>query len=71
MHRLHAKHTEIFKDSIEEIEKTYKPEEQPGHPIHTFVLENKELDKLVNIQIKGHLEDFVQADSPEKMCLCF
>ncbi|MDR7078067.1 DUF438 domain-containing protein [Neobacillus niacini] len=67
MHRLHAKHTEIFKDSIEEIEKTYKPEEQPGHPIHTFVLENKELDKLVNIQIKGHIEDFVQADSPENV----
>ena len=67
MHRLHAKHTEIFKGSIEEIEKTYKPEEQPGHPIHTFILENKELDKLVNIQIKGHLEQFVQADSPENV----
>src|SRR4051794_20567420 len=39
MDRIHAKHTEIFKDSIEEIEKTNKPEEQPGHPIHTFILE--------------------------------
>ncbi|MEH7275088.1 DUF438 domain-containing protein [Neobacillus vireti] len=67
MHRLHAKHTEIFKDSIEEIEKINKPEEQPGHPIHTFILENKELDKLVNITIQGHLEEFTQADNPENV----
>src|SRR4051794_24791726 len=51
--RLHAKHTEIFKGYIEAIEKTNKPEEQPGHPIHTFILENKEIDKLVNAQMKG------------------
>ncbi|MEH7180278.1 DUF438 domain-containing protein [Neobacillus vireti] len=67
MHQLHAKHTEIFKDSIEEIEKTNKPEEIPGHPIHTFILENRELDKLANITIQGDLGEFVQADSPENV----
>jgi uncharacterized protein len=67
MHRLHAKHTEIFKGSIEEIEKTNKPEEQPGHPIHTFILENKEIDKLVNTQMKGHIEQFDKEDSPENV----
>ncbi|NWQ44694.1 DUF438 domain-containing protein [Bacillus sp. EB106-08-02-XG196] len=67
MHRLHAKHTEIFRGSIEEVEKTYKPEEQPGHPIHTFILENKELDKLVNTQLQVHLEQFEKDDSSENI----
>ncbi|MCM3694742.1 DUF438 domain-containing protein [Neobacillus niacini] len=67
MHRLHAKHTEIFRGAIEEVEKTYKPEEQPGHPIHTFILENKELDKLVNIQLQVHLEQFEKDDNSENI----
>jgi uncharacterized protein len=67
MHRLHAKHTEIFRESIEEVEKTYKPEEQPGHPIHTFILENKELDKLVNTQLQVHLEQFEKDDNAENI----
>jgi uncharacterized protein len=67
MHRLHAKHTEIFKGAIEEIENTNKPEEQPGHPIHTFKLENQELDKLVNTQLKVHLEQFEKEDSRENI----
>ncbi|WHX98641.1 DUF438 domain-containing protein [Neobacillus sp. DY30] len=67
MHRLHAKHTEIFKGSIEKIENTNKPEEQPGHPIHTFKLENKELDKLVNTKLKLHLEQFEKDDSYENV----
>jgi uncharacterized protein len=67
MHRLHAKHTEIFRGSIEEVEKTYKPEEQPGHPIHTFILENKELDKLVNTQLQVHLEQFEKDDNSENI----
>ena len=67
MHHLHAKHTEIFRGSIEEVEKTYKPEEQPGHPIHTFIIENKELDKLVNTQLQVHLEQFEKEDSSENI----
>jgi uncharacterized protein len=69
MHRLHAKHTEIFKGAIEEAEKTNKPEEQPGHPIHTFILENKELDKLVNTQLQVHLGQFEIEDSQEIVLL--
>jgi DUF438 domain-containing protein len=67
MHHLHAKHTEIFRGSIEEVEKTYKPEEQPGHPIHTFIIENKELDKLVNTQLQVHLKQFEKEDSSENI----
>lgn len=69
MHRLHAKHTEIFKGAIEEIEKTNKPEDLPGHPIHTFILENKEIDKLVNTQLQCHLDQFEMEDSPENILL--
>ncbi|SDN44994.1 DUF438 domain-containing protein [Bacillus sp. OK048] len=67
MHRLHSKHTEIFKDAIEEIEKTNKPEEQPGHPIHTFILENKELDKLVNDQMQRHVHEFQIEDNSDNV----
>jgi uncharacterized protein len=69
MHHLHAKHTEIFKEAIEEEEKTNKPEEQPGHPIHTFILENKELDKLVNTQLQVHLDQFEIEDNQENVLL--
>ncbi|MEH7253783.1 DUF438 domain-containing protein [Neobacillus niacini] len=67
MHRLHSKHTEIFKGAIEEIEKTNKPEEQPGHPIHTFILENKELDKLVNGQMQKHVHEFQMEDNSDNV----
>ncbi|NYE07264.1 hypothetical protein F4694_004049 [Bacillus niacini] len=69
MHRLHAKHTEIFKGAIEEVEKTNKPEEQHGHPIHTFIVENKELDKLVNTQLQVHLDQFEIEDNQENVLL--
>ncbi|THE14154.1 DUF438 domain-containing protein [Bacillus timonensis] len=57
-------HREIFKDLIEETMATH-PEEQPGHPVHTFKLENRELEKLVNDRIKPHLQTFEQEDHEE------
>ena len=51
MMRIYSAHTEIFKGSIEEEAQTLNsPEDQPGHPVHTFKLENKELDKPDSIQ---------------------
>lgn len=67
MHGLHAKHTEILKGSIVEIENTNKLEEQPGHPIHAFKLENQELDKLINTQLKVHLEEFEKEENHENI----
>ena len=60
-------HAAVFKGSIEEIHRPQKPEEIPGHPIHTFQLENRELEKLVNriipflekVQITDNKEDIV------------
>jgi len=37
-------HVEVFKESLEQ-EKA--PEEVPGHPVHTFMLENREIEKVL------------------------
>lgn len=63
--RLCSVHTAIFKGSIEEIHRSDKAEEQPGHPIHTFKLENKEIDRLVNFKLQLHYDRFEKDDSDE------
>ncbi|MBN8201399.1 DUF438 domain-containing protein [Bacillus sp. NTK034] len=42
-----------------------KPEEQPGHPIHTFIRENRAIDKHLREKVKVHLEAFIQEDNGE------
>jgi len=63
--RLCSVHTAIFKGSIEEIHRSDKPEDQPGHPIHTWKLENKEIDMLVNFKLQLHMDRFEKDDSDE------
>lgn len=63
--RLCSVHTAIFKGSIQEIHRSEKPEDQPGHPIHTWKLENKEVDLLVNFKLQLHKERFEKEDSDE------
>lgn len=63
--RLCSVHTAIFKGSIEEIHRSEKPEDQPGHPVHTWKLENKEIDLLVNFKLQLHMERFEKEDSDE------
>lgn len=65
--RLCSVHTAIFKGSIEEIHRSDQPEDQPGHPIHTFKLENKEIDLLVNFKLQLHYERFEKEDSEENV----
>ncbi|HDX9578921.1 TPA: DUF438 domain-containing protein [Bacillus pseudomycoides] len=65
--RLCSVHTAIFKGSIEEIHRSDKPEDQAGHPVHTFKLENKKIDKLVNFKLQLHYERFEKDDSEENM----
>lgn len=45
-------HAAVFKGSIEEIHRPQKPEEIPGHPVHTFRLENRQLEKLIDEKIR-------------------
>lgn len=63
--RLCSVHAAVFKGSIEEIHRSEKPEDQPGHPIHTWKLENKEVDMLVNFKLQLHVERFEKEDSDE------
>ena len=44
---------------------TQKPEEQPGHPIHTFVLENKEILELLHSRLQPNFEQFIKEDSAD------
>ena len=65
--RLCSVHTAIFKGSIDEIHRSEQPEDQPGHPIHTFKLENKEIDMLVNFKIQLHFERFEKDDHEDNI----
>lgn len=51
-------HAAVFKGSIEEIHQPQNLGEIPGHPVHTFKLENREIEKLINERIMHHLEAF-------------
>lgn len=63
--RLCSVHTAIFKGSIEQIHRSAKPEEQPGHPVHTFKLENREIERLVNFRLALHKDKFKKNASDE------
>ncbi|USB33468.1 DUF438 domain-containing protein [Paenibacillus sp. YPG26] len=63
--RLCSVHTAIFKGSIEEIHRSSKPEEQPGHPVHTFKLENREIERLVNFKLQLHTDRYRKEAGPE------
>lgn len=63
--RLYTAHTEIFRDSIEEGARIIRPEEEPGHPVHTFILENRELARLVEGRLQPHMADFNEQDTSE------
>lgn len=65
--RLCSVHAAVFKGSIEDIHRSDKQEDQPGHPIHTFKLENKEIDMLVNFKMQLHFERYVKEDTEENI----
>lgn len=65
--RLCDVHASVFKGSIEDIHKVQKPDETPGHPIHTFKLENRALESHINDRLKPHLEEFKALDSQENV----
>lgn len=56
--RLCDVHAAVFKGSIEEIHKPENPDRIPGHPVHTFRLENREMEKLIQERIRPDLERF-------------
>ncbi|HEX2927209.1 MAG TPA: DUF438 domain-containing protein [Ruminiclostridium sp.] len=65
--RLCDVHAAVFKGSIEEIHRPQKPEEVPGHPVHTFMLENRKLEDLIDKKIKPDIEKFRSQDTRENI----
>ncbi|OWA35610.1 PAS domain S-box protein [Saccharibacillus sp. O16] len=63
--RLCSVHASIFDGSISDIHgaSSSAPEAQPGHPVHTFKLENRELERLTGFSISLHLDKFMKKDS--------
>ncbi|MDG5789854.1 DUF438 domain-containing protein [Evansella sp. AB-P1] len=65
--RLCSVHTEVFKGSIEDIHGTDDKFRTEGHPVHTFMLENKEIDRMVNFTLALHLEQFKKEQTEEQL----
>lgn len=65
--REQQKNKELLNEVIEEMSQSGLPEDQPGHPIHTFKQENREIDKLISTKINVHLEQFAKEDHPENV----
>ena len=63
--RLCDVHAAVFKGSIEEIHQPVNQEEIPGHPVHTFKMENRALERLIEKTIKPLLEELKKEDKPE------
>ncbi len=63
--RLCDVHAAVFKGSIEEIHQPVNQEENPGHPVHTFKLENRALERLIEKSVKPLLEELKQEDRKE------
>lgn len=65
--REHPDHHSHSIHSSDEAAAHPKPEEQPGHPIHTFTRENKAIDKHLRENVKVHLEAFIQEDHEDNV----
>jgi DUF438 domain-containing protein len=65
--RLCDVHAAVFKGSISDIHKPQKQEENPGHPVHIFKLENRAVEKLIQERIKPDAERFGADDSEENL----
>jgi len=42
-------HAAVFKGSIEEIHQEDEAEKTPGHPVHSFITENREIEKKIDL----------------------
>lgn len=67
--RLCDVHSAVFKGSIEDIHKedVRELEKVPGHPLNTFLLENRELEKLLTGELKAAMDSFDSNDGKEQV----
>jgi len=64
--RLCDVHAAVFKGSIQEIHGTVRPQDIPGHPVHTFIQENRAIEELM-AEIQNDLEEFRKDDSKSNL----
>ncbi|NLC18148.1 MAG: DUF438 domain-containing protein [Clostridiales bacterium] len=60
-------HAAVFKGSIEQIHMADKPEDNPGHPVFTFKMENRALERLINKSIRPLLAELKENKTEEGM----
>lgn len=60
-------HAEIFKGSIAEVHSVKSPDKTPGHPVHTFKIENREIEKLIIETINPQIENIKQSKDEKKL----
>lgn len=60
--RLSALHLAIMEGRIIEVR---QPQDEPGHPIHTFYRENRALERLIETRLNLHLHSLEEEDSME------
>ena len=63
--RLCDVHAAVFKGSIEEIHMPENPADIPGHPIHTFKMENRALERLMDKTIRPMLKELEENDGSD------
>ena len=59
-------HAAVFKGSIQDIHRPVRPENIPGHPVHTFVQENRAIEEVM-ATIQNDLEQFKTDDSKSNL----
>jgi len=65
--RLCDVHAAVFKGSIEQIHMAERPEDNPGHPVFTFKMENRAIENLINKTIRPLLVALKENKSKENM----
>jgi len=62
-------HAEVFKGSIAEIHNPTSSDKTPGHPVHTFKLENRELEKLTTEVINPQIKKIKENNTENRCCI--
>ncbi|NLL72470.1 MAG: DUF438 domain-containing protein [Clostridiales bacterium] len=63
--RLCDVHAAVFKGSIEEIHMPDNPAEIPGHPVHTFKMENRGIEGHIDKKVKPLLSKLLENDEKD------